>query len=295
MAKLKRIEIEIKPFVSDLQDLGFSRYEAEIYITLLQNYPSTAYEISKLANLPRSNTYAALDSLTQKMAVQPVSQNPIQYAPIKPDILFHQISDETSSKCKRLLENLENIQPLESSEFVWTIEGKDRVYKKIHEMINNAQKHIWIKAHESILIYFKETLKEAEARGISILIILFGETPKDFNLGKNTKVYLHEGNGIRIGNADNMLTITADFKLALTASLDEKTSATYTTNTSFVTMAESLIRHDIYMSEIFEKFSKELETEFGPFLSNLRKKYFTPDQLIRYNENIKKIFPNNIV
>ena len=102
-------------------------------------------------------------------------------------------------------------------------------------------------------------------------------------------------NGIRISNADNMLTITADFKLALTASLDEKTSATYTTNTSFVTMAESLIRHDIYMSEIFEKFSKELETEFGPFLSNLRKKYFTPDQLIRYNENIKKIFPNNIV
>jgi sugar-specific transcriptional regulator TrmB len=295
MVKLKRIENTIKPLVSDLQDLGFSKYEAEIYITLLKNFPSTAYEISKLANLPRSNTYAALDSLTKKMAVQPVSQNPIQYAPIKPEILFNQISDETSLKCEKLLTNLESIQPQESSEFVWTIEGKERVYKKIREMINNAEQHIWIKAHESILIYFKEILKDAEARGISILIILFGETPRDFYLGKNTKVYLHEANGIRIGNADNMLTITSDFKLALTASLDEKILATYTTNTSFVTMAECLIRHDVYMSEIFEKFSNELEAEFGPFLSSLRKKYFTPDQLIKYNENIKKIVPNNII
>ena len=110
MVKLKPFEIKIKPYVSDLQELGFSKYEAEIYITLLQNYPSTAYEISKLAKLPRSNTYSALDSLTQKKAVQPVSENPIQYAPIRPEILFKQISEETSSKCLTLLDNLKNIQ-----------------------------------------------------------------------------------------------------------------------------------------------------------------------------------------
>jgi sugar-specific transcriptional regulator TrmB len=43
---------------------------------LLRAYTATAYEVSKRSGLPRPNTYGVLESLTKKMAVQPVSKDP---------------------------------------------------------------------------------------------------------------------------------------------------------------------------------------------------------------------------
>jgi hypothetical protein len=39
-----------------------------------------------------------------------------------------------------------------------------------------------------------------------------------------------------------------------------------------------LIRHEIYLAEIFGKLGGELDEHFGPALFNLRKKYLPADQ-----------------
>jgi hypothetical protein len=45
-----------------------------------------------------------------------------------------------------------------------------------------------------------------------------------------------------------------------------------------VNLAESLIRHEIYLVEIFGKLGGELEEHVGPALFNLRKKYLPAEQ-----------------
>jgi len=278
---------------AELQALGFSDYEARTYIALLQASPATAYEISKLAGLPRANTYGALESCTQKGAVLPFSQAPVRYVPVDPRVLLARIADETKLRCNQLATRLSDIKSDDSREFVWTIEGENRVNAKIAEMIAEAKIHVWIKAHENVIETHQNELRDAVKRGVTILIILFGTDCERFRFDKNVRVYPHEGNGIRVGDADNLFTIATDFKTALTAKMHGEVHAAYTRNESIVAMAESLIRHDMYLAEIFQKFGQQIDEAFGPFLVSLRRSYFSPHQLISLNDTMQKLLQDS--
>lgn len=289
MARMKREIKEPSPFVRELQDLGFSEYEARTYLMLLKKQPATAYEIAKFLNLPRSNIYDALGSLTRKLSVQPVSESPTRFVAVPPELLFRQIADHTAEQCKKLSADLSELRSDEGDhDLVWSLTGEQRVQTKITEIIENAKRHVWIKAHEDMLLRYYNPLREAAARGVAVLIVLFGDDPGKFQFSGNVRVYLHEGNGVRVGNADNMLTITTDFDTALTASFLDADVATYTQSSPFVTMAETLIRHDIYMAEIFTHFGRQIDEKFGPFLLELRREYFSPGQLTQFTENISR-------
>ena len=273
--------------LADLQLLGFSEYEARTYLTLLQVRPATAYEISRDAGLPRANTYSALEILTKKLAVQPVSENPVRYVPVEPAVLLGRMSREVKDVCERLKSNLRNVSKKEEFDVVWRLEGAANVDHKIKELIDGAQRHVWIKAASDILLPHSSELKRAATRGVHILIILFGSDTKPFAFGRNCEVYLHEGNGMRMGGADNLFTITVDYKTALTASVAGEVVGSLTRSEPVVRMAETLIRHDYYITEIFNRFGKEIDREFGPFLVSLRRKTFSPEQLALLEYNIK--------
>jgi len=270
----------------DLQALGFSDYEARAYIALLEFSPATAYEISKVAGLPRANTYGALESCTQKGAVQPLSQNPIRYVPVEPQELLSRIASDTSTRCSQLASRLTKLRTDDCRQLVWIIQGEKKVNAKIAEMINESRVHVWIKAHENVIETHKVALQEASDRGVRILIILFGLDSSLFQFNDNVRIYLHEGNGVRVGNADNLLTIATDFKTALTANMLGEVNAAFTRNEQIVTMAETLIRHDMYMAEIFNRFGPLIDDAFGPYLLSLRRKYFSQNQLSELNQTL---------
>lgn len=272
----------------DLQRLGFSEYEARTYLTLLQQAPATAYEVSRDAGLPRANTYSALESLTKKMAVQPVSENPVRYVPVEPGVLLGRMSREVKDVCERLKSNLRGMSKKEESDFVWRLQGAGNVDHKVKELIDAAGRHIWIKAAGDILSSHSAELKRAATRGVHILIILFGTDVKPFKFGKNCDVYLHEGNGMRMGGADNLFTITVDYKAALTASISDEVVGAFTRSEPIVRMAETLIRHDYYMAEIFNRMGGEIDKEFGPFLLSLRRQTFSAEQFALLEGNIRQ-------
>lgn len=274
--------------VGDLQRLGFSDYEARTYLSLLQVHPATAYEISKHTGLPRANTYTALGNLTRKRAVQPVSENPVRYAPVAPDVLLDRLATDVTDTCMRLKDSLESIEPAEDSDVVWSIEGQEQIEKKIDELIQGAKQHIWIKASTEVLHRHERELKRAAARGINLVFVVFGEDVEFLRFGRQSKVYLHEGNGLRMGGSDNLFTIAIDYRIALTASVAENLTGAYTTNSSVVRMAESLIRHDIYMAEIMSEYGREIEERFGVGLVKLRRQMFSPEQLQLLETNLAK-------
>lgn len=274
--------------VGELHRLGFSDYEARTYLSLLQVNPATAYEISKHTGLPRANTYSALGNLTRKRAVQPVSENPVRYAPVAPDVLLDRLATEVSDTCLRLKDSLKRMESAESSDVVWSIEGQEQIERKIEELIQGAKQHIWIKASTDVLQRHVRELKRAAARGVSLVFVVFGEDVDFLCFGRQSKVYLHEGNGLRMGGADNLFTIASDYRIALTASVAESLSGAYTTNPSVVRMAESLIRHDIYMAEMMSEFGREIEERFGVGLVKLRRQLFSPEQLALLETNLAK-------
>jgi HTH-type transcriptional regulator, sugar sensing transcriptional regulator len=263
----------------DLVALGFSEYESRAYFALYQVQPATAYEVSKLAGLPKANAYTALETLSKKEAAQPISENPVRYVAVAPDILFARIAAATNKRCAKLIESIPTAAQSSDRGYVWSITSEEAIAAKIESLIDGASSHIWIKVAERNLLPYREALQRAAKRGVEILIVLFGSEPQQFDFGGKSRVFLHEGNGIPVGIAHHLLTLTVDFEEALIAEMRAQARGSYTRNQSIVNMAESLLRHEFYFAEIFEMFGQPIQKTFGPALIDLRRKYLPRPQI----------------
>lgn len=263
---------------ADLKRLGFTEYESRIYVQLLRQSPATAYEVSKSSNVPRPNTYHALEALAQRGAVLPVSENPIRFVAAPPRDLLASISRQTEALCDDLAERLSSLAPSGDDQYVWTIRGDPAVHDKIEALIAESGERVWVKAADQVLRRHKDALRAAAERGVELLVVLFGFDADEFRFNERSRVYIHESNGVRMGSTDNLFTIAVDHVEMLTAAIAGDVLAAHTRNSPIVTMAESLIRHDYYMAEIFARFGPEIDAAFGPYLRDLRLACFSPDQ-----------------
>lgn len=272
---------DAEALAESLHQLGFTGYEARIYVKLLKAYPVTAYEIAKQTGLPRANVYNALATLERKAAVQPVNENPVRYVPVDPRQLLGRIQRETATRCDSLVEQLAAIQEPVSTEFVWTLSGDAQIHAKMSAIIQQARKHVWIKGGHHLLKGHLGELLEAAGRGVNVMVILFGDAEelKLYEFGPTAKAYLHEGSGGKVGLSEWLVTMTRDFEEALTATTGAAGHGVFTRSRPVVTLAESLIRHEIYLAEIFSQFATELESRFGPALYGLRRKYLPEEQV----------------
>ena len=264
-----------------LAAIGFTQYEAMAYLILLQDPPLTAYEVSKRGALTKASVYAALESLVRKGAVQPVNQHPLRYAPLDPERFFNQISRDMASLCRELAGALARGQRHKNHEYVWTLSSKQNIDEKIVEMIRNAKQQIWIKGPHHLLDRYVGPLKDASRRGVKILIILFGDkiSAKRYRFGAKSKLYLHEGTGDMLAVGREQFVIATDFSDSLLANFGEHSEGAYTRSEAVVFMAETMIRHEVYLAEIIGEFGAAIEKRFGKALFSLRSKYLPTNLL----------------
>jgi sugar-specific transcriptional regulator TrmB len=270
---------EQEPALQGLIDVGFTRSEATAYLILLQDYPATAYEISKRGALTKAGVYGALDSLTQKGAVQPVSEGPVKYAPVDPDRFFSQISRRMTLLCRDLASSLAQPEKKKIKEYVWALFGDADIDEKIIDMIQRAEDHIWLKGSSHLMTRYLIPLKEASRRGVKILTILFGDqqSADAFAFGRHSKLYMHEGSGNILATGNKQFVIATDFAETLIANFGERAEASYTRSQGLVFMAETMIRHEVYLAEIMEEFGPAIEKRFGKSLSSIRSQYLPAD------------------
>tara|TARA_R110002124_G_scaffold104370_13_gene254394 strand:+ start:48220 stop:49089 length:870 start_codon:yes stop_codon:yes gene_type:complete len=283
---VSKLALEQTPneLLGDLKRLGFTDYEAKIYLQLLRHSPSTAYEIAKSAGVPRPNTYQALENLAQRGAALPVSESPVRYIAAAPEVFFATIARQTNALCTDVVERVAKFALVANDHYVWTLRGEMSVHDKIGVLISQSCKAVWVKAADDVLRQHKPALKAAAARGVEILIVLFGQDASEFVFSDTCRVYIHEGSGVRMGSADNLFTIAVDHKEMLTAAMDGEVTAAHTQSHPIVNMAQSLIRHDYYMAEIFAKFGSEIEASFGPHLQKLRMASFSQTEIESFKE-----------
>lgn len=274
--------------LADLRRIGFTDYEGRIYVELMrQGTPETAYELSKNTGVPRPNAYNALESLAQRGAVLAVSESPARYAAAPPEELLGSIARQTTALCDEIGTRLSKLAAPPDDQLVWTFSDDRAIHNKIDGLIEGAHDILMIKAPDDILARHIDALTAAGARGLEMLIVVFGPDAARFTFGPRCRTYIHEGNGVRMGSTDNLFTIAADHEEMVTARISEEAHAVHTRNKPIVNMAESLIRHDYYMAEIFMRFGAEIDTAFGPYLRDLRLACFTPEQAESFRQKTK--------
>lgn len=270
--------------IQDFRRLGFTEYEAKIYMQLLlTESPATAYEIAKATGVPRPNTYNALESLAKRGAALPVSLNPVRYVAAQPDRHLAEVGRETMEVCNNLATKLARLRAPADDPYVWNVQGEAAIVQKIRSLIDGSRTAICVKAAANVLRVYSDALQRAADRGVNILIVLFGTDTEAFRFNDRCEIFLHEGNGVRMGTADNLFTITIDHGEVVTAATDQMT-AFHTRNQAVVSMADTLIRHDYYMAEIYLRFGAQIDAAFGPHLRELRLRRFSEEQIRSFRE-----------
>ncbi|MBL8165503.1 MAG: helix-turn-helix domain-containing protein, partial [Anaerolineae bacterium] len=81
--------------LTDLTRIGFTEYEAKVYLALLSDSPATGYQLSKTSGVPRSMVYEALSRLHTRGAVlESLEDRAAVYRPLPPELLLERHHDE---------------------------------------------------------------------------------------------------------------------------------------------------------------------------------------------------------
>ena len=252
------------------KQLGFTEYEAKVYLSLLGNHPASAYTVSQASGVPHSRVYDILRRLTEKGCAQPVGENPRRYSPLSPENLVRYLDKKNRELTRELDEELKKTAFNSDFDPVWNLKDSDEAFETTRELIGQAEDKIWIGIWEEDLPRLEEELKKAENRGVDVLVLLYGSKKLDFGKVYHHSVYLFE----------------ADIRRSLDCVVDSRTCVTgllggssrpcqivWTNNSGLIHSIEGYIMHDFYIAEIMEEYGEDFLNKFGDNLVKLREKF----------------------
>lgn len=243
--------------ISTLKSLGFTANESKAYLTLLRANPATGYEISGKSGVPRSAIYEILKRLETMGLVSVTDTNPTRYIPLPPTHLFELLEQRFSSDLDELKNSLKSIHTSMEVGDLWNIVGYDNMLQRAKAMIQAANDTIYLSIWRPEYDYLVDDLREAEARGVKVLIFSFTEIPQD--VGMVFSYNLKTGKLEKIWS--KKILIVVDKETALLGGSDDKPGlkVAWTKNYAIVSIALNYIildltllaqRFNVYLGDI---------------------------------------------
>lgn len=258
--------------ISILKELNFSEYEAKAYLALLENSPSTGYAVALNSGIPRSKIYEVLGTLKARGDIVVTHDEKPLYAPIPPKELLagrKKRSEAVFHEAEKTLERY--TQSSENRESIWNITGQEAIFHRIRETMKGAKRRIMLELWEEDALELEEALRQEAARGIEIIIMVYGNL--DFDFAKicrhdlSDDVIMHDGGRWLLYSMDD------EEIVAGIVSLKENSRAAWTTHPALVIPITEFIIHDWYIMTVMKEFRPIIEERFGPKLEDLRKQF----------------------
>jgi Cd2+/Zn2+-exporting ATPase len=241
-------------FISDLMSLGFTEYEAKVYITLLGDHPNTGYQISKQAGIPRSMVYEALGRLSGRGAVLHAGEDrATQYRPLPPEILLDRYIHDQERRVDNLRKYLRTIYTDKKENRLWSIKGEDTILTYASQMVHKAESEVLLVLSDSHLAFLTNDICDAHERGLEIGALLTGEGV----LGCG-EVARHPPLESEVQELTGMLVVVVDQEEALIASSNGGLTATITNNRHLALIARQFIWMELFAQRIYEKIGSDL-------------------------------------
>jgi HTH-type transcriptional regulator, sugar sensing transcriptional regulator len=165
-----------------LQDLGFTLYEARAYVSLLEHHPVTRYELSKNSGVPRSAIYNVILELEEMGVVSLQTSDPETYVPLPADKLFDLLDRRFNEKIEEAQKSLVHIENKPALDQFWNIVGYDNMLLKAEELIQKAEKTIFISLWKREFILLEKDLEDAIRRKVKVIVFSF----TDVRLNRST-------------------------------------------------------------------------------------------------------------
>lgn len=252
-----------------VQDLGFTEYEAKAYLALLNESPASGYKVAQNSGVPRAKVYEVLSGLVRRGAVLPNYGDPVQYAPLPPEELVAQRRQAMESSITAAEEGLKQyVSNAANRGAIWDIGGREQIVERAREVISRAEHDVLMEVWQEDAPEFREALSEAADRGVEVSVVAYGDPGYPF-----AHVYHHDlVDEVTKGLGARWLVIGIDMRetVAGILSMGKESRAAWTTHAGLVVPVIELVKHDIYVQEILDVHRDVLEESFGPGLIALR-------------------------
>jgi sugar-specific transcriptional regulator TrmB len=142
-------EINEDEIEDGLQNLGFTKNDSKVLLTLSKYKVLSPADIAKYSGVDRARVYDSLNRLMERGFIQkePVKRG-ANYQVIPIERIFKSLREEYKQKIndtillEKVISELE-IDKEESEPRVWSINSRDKIRKKIRELINSSKRRIF--------------------------------------------------------------------------------------------------------------------------------------------------------
>jgi Cd2+/Zn2+-exporting ATPase len=246
--------------LAKLVAVGFTEYEAKVYMALLQDYPSTGYQLSKKSGVPRSMVYEALGRLHARGAVlETVEDRSTLYRPLPPDVLLDHHELEHRRLISELRDGLPRLYTSREEDRVWTVSGRASVLSYAAQMIRQAEREVYLVLGDDDVEPLYEEITMACERGLSVSTLLIGDA--DLDCGR---VARHPPLESELQELTDTLVVIVDSQEALITSEDLETTATITRNRNLVLIARQFVWMELFTQRIYARLGSDLLAHLDP-------------------------------
>ena len=245
-----------------LMQIGFTEYEAKVYLAMLSAYPATGYQLSKESGVPRSMVYEALKRLHGKgAALETIEGRATLYRPLPPEALLTKHAQDISRLIGGLRTELKLLYESKMDNRVWTIRGETAVSTYAAKLINEAQTELYLVLTDDALITLKPEISAAHERGADLNVLLTGDAPLDFG-----HVAYHPPLESELQDLTNTIIVVSDNNEVLIGSTKTrgKMLATVTRNADLVMVARQFVWMEMFTQRIYSQIGSELLARLAP-------------------------------
>ena len=240
--------------LSGLGDLGFTEYEAKIYLALLRENPTNGYQLSKKTGVPRSMVYEALGRLHARGAVlKSGAERSTIYRPLPPEELLDRYDRQHQQLISGLRDNLLSLYDSNNEESLWTISGREASFAYASKMIANSKNEVYLVLDDTALEQLRSEIISAGERGNKIGVLLTGTD--ELNCGQ---VSYHPPAESELQGLDNMVVVVVDGKECLIADMNHEMTTTVTSSRNLVLITRQFVWMELFAQRINESVNPDL-------------------------------------
>jgi len=246
--------------IEKLNVIGFTEYEAKVYLALLKENPANGYQVSKRAGIPRSMVYEALGRLERRGAVlKREGARATVYRPLPPDTLLDQYEQEQSRAVAELRESLRTLHQAPEEEELWSLKGREAMLSVARQLIEAAEQELMLVLSDADLEALEGVIVKATTRGVIAKALLTGQGALP-----GVEVAHHPPLESEMHQLTDMLVIVADQRRVVIASGEEDTIATVTSNHNMVRIAHQFIWMELFTQRVNASIGAELLDRLSP-------------------------------
>jgi HTH-type transcriptional regulator, sugar sensing transcriptional regulator len=246
------VKLDVK-LIDDLKLIGFTDYEAKIYIALVKKNPLTGSEVSRLSRVPTSKVYTNLEKLVQKNVVSLILGDSVQYVPLDPFELITRYKQSMLSSLERVEKELLTIKDCrETDQFLWNIQDYDVFIQKAKDMITRAEESLWVVLWSSELNKLSHHITQTvQEKNISIRIMSDQQ-----NHALETYLFTHFPL-FKQGSVSRPMIVISDESEVLIGLSEDNCHAIWSTNPVLLEMALTHIKHEYAIYQLAQKIGEE--------------------------------------